>query len=119
MPTKHFVVGKMEFDKSIQAAIFQQLLDDGHPPLLQPYQAVSVITRQPEKPGRFQADVAIRLRAKGLQPIKIGGRWLFPLVEVARWLADGCAGAQVEPQKRPGSNRSPGRPRKVAGVRHG
>lgn len=104
---------------ALQAVIFQQLLSDGNPPLLQPYQAVSVITRQPEKSGRFQDGVAHRLRAKGLQPIKIGGRWLFPLVEIARWLAEGCVGAQVEPQKRPGSNRSPGRPRKDAGVRHG
>lgn len=115
MPTKHFVVGQVELDKSIQTAIFQQLLDAGHPPLLQPYQAVSVVTRQPAKPGRFQAAVALRLKKKGLRPIKLGGRWLFPLAEVARWLAAGCAGAQVEPQKRPGSNRSPGRPRKGAG----
>ena len=100
---------------TLQAAIFQRLLQDGNPPLLLPYQTIAVITQQPAKPARFQADVAIRLRAKGLQPIKLGGRWLFPLVEVARWLAEGCAGAHVEPQKRPGSNRSPGRPRKAAG----
>ena len=117
----------------IQEQIFQRLLQDGNPLILEPLQARALVKTgrpAPAKPngnGTVQAHIAVRLRTKGLRPVKVAGRWVFPLVEIARWMSTGGAGAQTEPSKRPGSGRwgKPGRPSnaaramRAAEVRHG
>ena len=107
-------------NSSIQSQIFSRLLADGAPLIAEPIQARSLINTgrladpdpsAPPAPAE-QAHIAHRLRAQGLRLIKVGGRWMCPLAEVARWMASGGAGARSEPSKRPGSTRwgNPGRP---------
>lgn len=90
----------------IQEQIFQRLLQDGNPLILEPFQARGVAYGRPEKrTATPQAQLALRLKKRGLQPIKMGGRWVFPLAEIARWMAAGGAGAPSEPSTRQGSGR--------------
>lgn len=102
----------------IQEQIFQRLLLDGHPLILEPFQARAVAYGRAEKrtTAAPQSHVAMRLRRCGLCPQKMGGRWVFPLVEIARWMAAGGEGAPTEPSKRPGSGRwgQVGRPSNAA-----
>lgn len=98
----------------IQEQIFQRLLQEGHPLILEPFQAKSLATGRPAAPhaGSVQAQVAVRLRRRGLRPVKVAGRWVFLLSEIARWMATGGQGAPTEPSSRPGAGRwgKPGRP---------
>ena len=90
----------------IQEQIFQRLLQDGNPLILEPFQARGLAYGRVEKhTATPQAQLAARLKKRGLQPIKMGGRWVFPLIEIARWMASGGAGAPTEPSTRPGSGR--------------
>lgn len=105
----------------IQEQIFQRLLADGNPLILDPFQARGLVaTGRPAAPAvnvnTVQAHIAMRLRGRGLRPIKMGGRWIFPLAEIARWMAAGGAGAPTEPSERPGSGRwgKVGRPSNAA-----
>ncbi len=106
----------------IQAQIFQRLLEDGNPLILEPFQARGLVsTGRPAAPAApdvstVQAHIAMRLRRRGLRPIKMGGRWIFPLSEIARWMACGGAGAPTEPSERQGSGRwgKVGRPSNAA-----
>jgi|GEM_PF-5113267 len=102
----------------ITGQIFQRLLQDGNPLILEPFQAKALVTGRPAVPhaGTVQAHIVYRLRACGLRPIKMSGRWVFPLPEIARWLAVGGEGAPAEPSQRPGSGRwgKPGRPSNAA-----
>ena len=95
----------------IQEQIFQRLLADGNPLILEPFQARGLVaTGRPAAPAApnastVQAHIAMRLRKRGVRPIKMGGRWIFPLVEIARWMAAGGDGAPTEPSTRPGAGR--------------
>ncbi len=95
----------------IQEQIFQRLLQDGNPLILEPFQVRGLVaTGRPAAPAApnvstVQAHIAVRLRRRGLRPVKMSGRWVFLLAEVARWMAAGGAGAPTEPSQRPGSGR--------------
>ncbi len=95
----------------IQEQIFQRLLADGNPLILEPFQARALVaTGRPATPAApnvntVQAHIAVRLRRRGLRPIKISGRWVFALAEIARWMAAGGEGAPTEPSQRPGAGR--------------
>ncbi len=83
----------------IQEQIFQRLLADGNPLILEPFQARALAYGRAEKrTATPQAHVAMRLQKRDLQPIKVGGRWVFLLTEIARWLAAGGASAPSEPR---------------------
>jgi hypothetical protein len=114
LPTDDLVVGKMD----IKDQIFQRLLQDGNPLILEPFQAKALATGRPAEPhaGSVQAHITYRLRSKGLRPVKISGRWVFHLAEIARWMASCGPGAPTEPSQRPGSGRwgKPGRPSATA-----
>lgn len=109
----------------IQQQIFGRLLSEGHPLILEPQAARQLITVG--DPGRGvihggQAFIARRLAARGLRPIKIRGRWVVQLAEIARFLA-APAPAEAAPASAGAARRGPGRPRKTAApageVRHG
>ncbi len=96
----------------IQEQIFQRLLADGNPLILEPFQARGLVAtgRRPAAPAApnvstVQAHIAVRLRRRGLRPVKMGGRWVFLLTEIARWMASGGEGAPTEPSTRPGAGR--------------
>jgi hypothetical protein len=80
---------------------------------LSPIDAIRAITGDPAAGNSRHIDRTIaHLRAAGVHPVKIAGRWTVPLAQIVAWT--GGQDAQA-PAPAPAPRRGPGRPRKAAG----